>query len=180
MPVSLGETTITRATCGSRIRAISHALPVTSNATQSRGSRLCANSSNASGLRLDPARRAQPALRDDRHLAEVAMHIQRYRSHLILLAVVDEQENRWANDIDGSALAAQPGKSQGRPLKSPGSNSPIVQTGLPNLRSPKGPSSQSAEPKPPPDTTGAFKEQFHAPRSGGGRYAARARQPSST
>ena len=82
MPVSLGETTITRATCGSRIRAISHALPVTSNATQSRGSRLCANSSNASGRACDPAGRAQPALRDDRDLAEVAMHVQRYRSHL--------------------------------------------------------------------------------------------------
>ena len=56
MPVSLGETTITRATCGSRIRAIAHALPVTSNATRSRGSRLCANSSNASGRVCDPAR----------------------------------------------------------------------------------------------------------------------------
>ena len=33
MPVSLGETTTTRATCGSMIRAISHALPVTSNTT---------------------------------------------------------------------------------------------------------------------------------------------------
>jgi hypothetical protein len=67
------------------------------------------------------------------------MDIQRYRSHLILLAVDDERENRWANDIDGSALAAQPGKSQGQPPKSPGSNSPIVQNGLPNLRSPKKP-----------------------------------------
>src|SRR3954451_365488 len=35
-------------------------------------------------------------------------------------------ENLWANDIDGSALAAQPGKSQGRPLKRPGSNTPLV------------------------------------------------------
>src|SRR5215213_2869537 len=92
---------------------------------------------------------AQLALGDDRHLAEVAVHIQRDCSHLSLLAVGDDGENRWANDIDGSALTAQPGKSQGRPLKSPGSK-PIVQTGLPNLRSPKGPSSQSAEPKPTP------------------------------
>jgi hypothetical protein len=66
------------------------------------------------------------------------MNIQRYRSHLVLLAVGDESENRWANDIDGSALAAQPGKSQERPLKSPGSK-PIVQNGLPNLRSPRKP-----------------------------------------
>ncbi len=33
MPVSDGDTTITRATCGSMMRAISHALPVTSSAT---------------------------------------------------------------------------------------------------------------------------------------------------
>ena len=33
IPVSPGETTITRPTCGSMIRAISHALPVTSNTT---------------------------------------------------------------------------------------------------------------------------------------------------
>jgi hypothetical protein len=64
--------------------------------------------------------------------------IERHCSHLILLAVVDSGENRWANDIDGSALAAQPGKSQGRPLKSPGSK-PIVQNGLPSLRSPERP-----------------------------------------
>ena len=62
IPVSLGETTITRATCGSRIRAISHALPVTSNATQSRASRLCPNSSSASGLAsIRPADRSRPS-----------------------------------------------------------------------------------------------------------------------
>jgi hypothetical protein len=76
-------------------------------------------------------------------------------------------ENLWANDIDGSALAAQPGKSQGRPLKRPGSNTPIVQNGLPSLRSPKG-APRPGQPKlgRPPDVTGAFEEQFHAPRSG--------------
>ena len=69
------------------------------------------------------------------------------------------------NDIDGSALAAQPGKSQGRPLKSSGSK-PIVQNGLPNLRSPKkGPSSQSLEPMPGAGCQTAFGEQFHAPKS---------------
>jgi hypothetical protein len=92
------------------------------------------------------------------------MNIQRYRSHLALLAVDDDGENRWANDIDGSALAAQPGKSQGRPLKSPGSK-PIAQSGLPNLRSPKGPCPSRPNLSPSPDNTGAFKEQFHAARS---------------
>jgi hypothetical protein len=80
-------------------------------------------------------------------------------------------ENRWANDIDGSALAAQPGKSQGRPLKSPGSK-PIAQSGLPNLRSPEGPCPSRPNLSRRPDDTGTFTEQFHAARSGiadGGR-----------
>src|SRR3954453_12431259 len=88
------------------------------------------------------------------------MDIQRYRAHSVLLAV-DDGENRWANDIDGSALAAQPGKSQGRPLKSPGSK-PIAQNGLPSLRSPEGPCPSRPTLGRPPDDTGAFKEQFHA------------------
>src|SRR5919108_566368 len=74
-------------------------------------------------------------------------------------------ENRWANDIDGSALAAQPGKSQGRPLKSPGSK-PIAQIGLPSLRSPEGPCPSRPNIRPAPDDTSAFKEQFHAASSG--------------
>src|SRR3954447_22464051 len=93
------------------------------------------------------------------------MHIQRYRSHLVLLAVGDERENRWANDIDGSALAAQPGKSQGRPLKRPGSK-PIVQNGLPNLRSPRKPLSQSAEPKPAAGHHQGPRESSFMPRQG--------------
>jgi hypothetical protein len=48
-------------------------------------------------------------------------------------------ETRWANDTDGSALKAQPDKSQGRPQKSPGSNAHRPTTGLPNMRSPKSP-----------------------------------------
>jgi AraC-like DNA-binding protein len=64
-----------------------------------------------------------------------------------------------ANDIDGSALAAQPGKSQGPPLKAraPCAHRP---NGLPSLRSPEGP--RSGRPNcwtsPPP-----FEEQLHAP-----------------
>src|SRR5215204_6492625 len=55
-------------------------------------------------------------------------------------------ENLWANDIDGSALAAQPGTSQGRPLKSPGAK-PIAQAAGPTCVSPNGPA-QLTEPKP--------------------------------
>src|SRR3954466_4014320 len=62
MPVWLGETTITRATCGSMIRAISHALPVTSNATRSSAARLAANASSTSGrVAIRPADRTLPS-----------------------------------------------------------------------------------------------------------------------
>jgi hypothetical protein len=40
IPVSVGETTITSATCGSTIRLIAQAEPVTSSATRSSGPRL--------------------------------------------------------------------------------------------------------------------------------------------
>jgi len=137
MPGSVGETTITRATCGSRIAAIAHALPDLQRDPVIRG-QAPRKQLKRLGPRLDAAPRAQPALRDDRDLAEVAMDIQRYRSHSILL-VVDGWKKRWANDSDGSALAAQPGKSQGRPMKSPGSNTPIAQTACPACVLPKAP-----------------------------------------
>jgi len=52
--VSVAQERLTRRAAGARavdLRAVhfTHALPVTSNATQSRASRLCPNSSNASG-----------------------------------------------------------------------------------------------------------------------------------
>ena len=62
MPVSSGLTTTTRCTCGSRILATSQQLPVTSNATRSLGSRLCASSLNPSGvLGTRPAERIFPS-----------------------------------------------------------------------------------------------------------------------
>jgi hypothetical protein len=42
------------------------------------------------------------------------------------------------------------GQVAGAATEKPGLNSPIVQIGLPSLRSPEGPSSQSTEPKPAP------------------------------
>jgi hypothetical protein len=50
IPVSSGLTTITRSTCGSRIRATSQQLPVTSTATRSDFTRLCASISSPSGV----------------------------------------------------------------------------------------------------------------------------------
>src|SRR5687768_10180597 len=112
MPVSLGETTITRATCGSMIRAISHALPVTT--TRSTPARLCANSSNTSGrVAIRPADRTLPAS------AIATSQKSRCTSNPIALTCTpladntDEPGEPWANDTDGYALAAQPGQSQG-------------------------------------------------------------------
>ena len=67
------------------------------------------------------------------------------------------------------------GQVAGAATEKPGLNSPIVQNGLPNLRSPtKAPRPSRSNLSPPPDTTGALKEQFHAPKlSSGGRLLIR-------
>ena len=110
-----------------------------------------------------PPRRSRPRRSRDEHPALLLAPV--------LLAVDDEQENRWANDIDGSALAAQPGKSQGRPMKSPGSNRPSSKPACPACVLPEGPCPSRPNLSPPPDDTSAFSEQFHAPTSDSGRYA---------
>jgi hypothetical protein len=138
--VSDGDTTITLATCGSRMRAISQALPVTSSATWSRTSRLCANSSSVSGLvSIRPPERSSAcstSATSQKSRWTSSAHCSQFRPPL----VTDwKPENRWANDIDGSALAAQPGKSHGRPMKSPGSKPIVRSNGPPSLRSPTRP-----------------------------------------
>jgi hypothetical protein len=121
--VSAGLTTITRATCGSMIRAISHAPPVTSNATRSSGPRLPANNSNAAGVVSIRPFGADLAVLCDRDLTEVTMHIQPDRPHPTTPHVARLQFGEpVGNDADGIALAAQPDQSHGRPLKSSGSN----------------------------------------------------------
>ena len=113
--------------------------PMTSSATRSSRVKARAEQLQLLGRRIDPARRAHLTVLGDRDLTEIAMHIQpdrsTDRSHLVLLWLLNSREKQRANDTDGFALTAQPGKSQGRPLKSPGSK-PIVQNGLPTLRSP--------------------------------------------
>jgi hypothetical protein len=59
--VSVGDTTITSATCGSISRLIAQALPVTSSATRSSEPKLWAKSSTSSGLvEIRPAERTSP------------------------------------------------------------------------------------------------------------------------
>jgi hypothetical protein len=127
--------------------------------------RLCANSSSASGrVGIWPADRSRPS-------ATIATSQKsRWTPSATALTQSSSRSSNSGrtggqNDIDGSALAAQPGKSQGRrPLKSPGSK-PIAQNGLPNPRSPEGPCPSRPNLSRPPDDTGPFKEQFHAARS---------------
>src|SRR6516164_657050 len=62
IPVSSGLTTTTRFTRGSRIRATSQQLPVTSNATLSEGNRLLASTAIPSGVAdTRPAERVRPS-----------------------------------------------------------------------------------------------------------------------
>ena len=170
MPVSLGETTITRATCGSRIRAIAHALPVTSNATQSRGVQALREQLQRLGPRLDPARRPQPALLDDRHLAEIAMDIQRYRSHRLLLAV-DRRRGRTGGQTTSTDPRSQRNQASRRGgHRKARAQSPSRKTACPTCVLPEGPCPSRPNLSRRPDDTGAFTEQFHAARS---RSAAR-------
>jgi len=70
--------------------------------------------------------RADLTILDDRDLTEIQVYVQRDRPHRNHLPRTrsTEWETPWANDTDGSALAAQPDKSQGRPLINPGSTRP--------------------------------------------------------
>ena len=138
--VSDGLTTTTCATCGSRIRAISHAFPVTSKATRSSGHKLPANSSRRSGLvSTRPAERTSPSS------TIATSQKSRCTSNPTDLtpppskSLNTGREKQWANDTDGSALEAQPDKSQGRPLKSPGSTRPSRKPACPYAFSQRAP-----------------------------------------
>ena len=84
-----------------------------------RAAKLSANTRSSSPVIVDLPGLADPPVLPDRDLRELAMHIQpdtsashRYTSNLLRLTI---WESRRANDTYGSALAAHPGKSQGRP-----------------------------------------------------------------
>src|SRR4051812_8437616 len=131
------------------IRAIFHGLPVTSSATRSSAARLAANASSTSGrVAIRPADRTLPSS------AIATTQKSRCTSSPIALtrapfADVNDTGEPWANDTDGSALAAQPGQSQGRPPNCR-ALTPILESGLPTLRSPEGPESQFPDRNPRP------------------------------
>src|SRR6188768_349552 len=104
------------------ILAISHALPVTSNTTRSVLARLRANNSITSGrVSIRPADLTRPCS------AIATSQKSRCTSSPIALTFApsvddtDDSGELWANDTDGSALAAQPGQSQGAATDFPGS-----------------------------------------------------------
>lgn len=137
--MSSGLTTTTRRTCGSRIPAISHAAPVTSNATRSSRPRLWANSSSASGeLSIRPAERTTPA-------SQIAISQKsRCTSNPIALLTTTSSrrrtgENERANDNDRYVLAAQPGQLAGAANRIFSRSKRIVQLGLPGAFSQKAP-----------------------------------------
>jgi hypothetical protein len=101
------------------IRAISAALPVTSNATRSVGARLAANASSAAGVvSIRPTERVWPTATIATS-QEVAMHVHPDRSehHLSLLVVDDAQ--------------AQVGKRHRR-IRAHGTTGPVAGTATEN------------------------------------------------
>ena len=171
--MSSGETTTTRLTCGSRIRATSQQLPVTSNATRSDATRLSASVSKTLRVCSAPDQPSDDTVLADRDHTELAMNIQAdratdpsRRSQLsppqLVLHRAGEPAGQRHRPIRAPRL--NPGKSQGRPnekhgleahrskrptrLRSP-KKAPVPDR--PNLRS---------EPDGPPN------KQFHASRRG--------------
>jgi hypothetical protein len=57
------------------------------------------------------------------------------------------------------------GQVAGAATEKPGLNTPIAQTGLPNMRSPKEPLSRSADHNPARTRTTTLERHFHAPNS---------------
>src|SRR3954447_12033723 len=123
----------TSATCASRILAIANALPVASSTTRSVGARLCPNSSSCSGVAaIRPAERPRPPS------AIATWQKSRCTSNPIDLPTTNlparqhhNGEFGGQNDTYGFALAAPPGKSQGRPV-TPAGSQPIGILGLPD------------------------------------------------
>src|SRR5215210_9246854 len=73
------------------------------------------------GARHAAGRAHLAALFADRNLAEVAMHVHSNEPHDTSLVRPSPIGKQWARDIDGYVLAAHPGRSQGRPRTTAGS-----------------------------------------------------------
>jgi hypothetical protein len=175
IPVSSGLTTITRSTNGSRIRATSQQLAVTSNATRSVGNRLSASILKPSGvLGTRPAERTFPSSQiattqksrcTSRPIARPT-HLTNAIAHLHNTVVdTDRRENqREKRHRPIRARTLNPGKSQGRPNDKHGLEAHRRKRPT-RLRSPK------KAPVPDhrtvgPDPDGPSEKHFHAAMGG--------------
>ena len=177
IPVSSGLTTTTRCTCGSRIRATSQQLAVTSNATRSVGNRLCASTPSPSGvLGTRPAERTFPSsqiattqksrctsrpIARPTHLTNAITHL-----HDMVVDTERRENQREKRHRPIRAPTLNPGKSQGRPKDKHGLEAHRRKRPT-RLRSPK------KAPVPDhrtlgPDPDGPSRKHFHAATSASG------------
>ena len=177
MPVSSGLTTTTRSTCGSRIRATSQQLPVTSNATRSDASKLSAKHHQTLRRARHPSAGPHLALLADRDHAEVTVNVQADRA-------TDPPRQSHPHLHRRNGRAGEPAGQRHRPIrarstiqasrrggrtKSPGSK-PIVQNGLPACVLPtEAPVPDHPTLRPDPDRDPAV--HFHATKGGSRRQA---------
>jgi hypothetical protein len=91
------------------MRAIAHALPVTSNATPIARIEALPEQLQRLGPRRDPTGRPQPTLRDNRDLTEVAVNVQRYRPHLSSLPL-----SKHAGEPVGKTTSTDPRSQRNR------------------------------------------------------------------
>src|SRR5437764_1952595 len=154
IPVSSGETTTTRLTCGSRIRATSQQLPVTSNATRSDVNRLSASDRTPSGVAGTlPADRTSPSSQiatsqksrcTSKPIARPT-HLGTPIPHLRQLDL-SERENQRDNDTDRYELEAQSRQVAGAAKRTARARSPSIKTAYPSTFSQESPCPGSPEP----------------------------------
>src|SRR5581483_1201918 len=171
IPVSSGETTTTRLTCGSRIRATSQQPPVTSNATRSDANKLRASDATPPGVAgTRPAERTSPSSQTaTSQKSRCTSNPTARPTHLgspILTSIT-----RGANAGERAGKRHRPIRAQssiqasrrGGRTKSTGSK-PIDQNGLPVCVLPnKAPVPDQPNLRPDPDR--ASNHKFHASKS---------------
>ena len=119
-----------------------------------------------------PAAGAAAGRIDDRDLTEIAVDVQPNRSHPFGSPPRRPDRRTGGQTTKTYALAAQPGKSQGRPTKRR-ARSPSRKTGLPLCVLPRSPCPSRSTLTSAPDRPAASTPQFHAPKGGSAAVASR-------
>ncbi len=172
IPVSSGETTTTRFTYGSRILATSQQDPVTSNATRSDTSRLCAKTLIPSGVAgTRPAERTSPSSQiatsqNSRCTSKPTARPTHLTSPILTSTnrVITNGRTSGTTTQTDTSSKLNPGKSQRRPERTARARSPSIKTAYPSAFSQRGPCPGSAELRHNPGRTSH--PQFHASISG--------------